>query len=263
MKFSILCPTRNRATGLRRMIESVVATTESPKDVEIIIMYDDDDKATESFLRDYCSKKTFSVPSIRYFARERSMWLARDYYGRMAELARGEFLWGVGDDVEFLTKGWDVILSNRIESYLKDKPDRVVYVSIEDSTPPPPHSIDPPPFCCFPIISKSGVEGLGFLLHYSLATWGADYTIYLVYSHEKVRRVLSVDEVVLDHISYHSGRAIRDGVSLQVEANFRKNPGEFNRIIKEDIGWQASKLQSYISSFEKGRVYGKDSQISS
>ena len=49
MKFSLLCPTRNRIKGIERLLKSLIDTTTNLADIEILFVSDEDDIPTNQF----------------------------------------------------------------------------------------------------------------------------------------------------------------------------------------------------------------------
>ena len=118
MNFSLLCPTRSRDVERDRLLTSIRATTINKNEIEILFAIDRDDLGTKEKLDE--TIKVFSDLNIKYFIRNRSPFLNRDYYNWLAGFANGKFYWVIGDDLVFVHSGWDVYLNNCIEEYLKD-----------------------------------------------------------------------------------------------------------------------------------------------
>lgn len=214
MKFSLLCPSRERPNGIKRLLSSLDRTIQNKQNVQILIAIDEDDIVSQSYLIDRANIPESLMPNFSMHVRPRSEFLNRDYYNWLALQAAGDYLWAIGDDVEFLVHGWDIHIQEVIEAYLKDKPDRIFCASIHDSTPKPPEL--PIPFPCFPLITKEAFRALGFLLHPEIPTWGADYTLYELY--KGAGRILTIeDRVYLDHISHHTGKVVQDMVNKRIE----------------------------------------------
>ena len=244
ISFSLLIPTRDRAVERDRLLKSIITTTTNLNDIEILFAVDRDDLRTQEILSE--TIKTFSNLNIKYFIRNRSIFLNRDYYNWLSGFASGNFYWVIGDDLVFAFNGWDVYLKNRIEDYLKDKHDRIVCVGPKDDTPKPGSL---PYFPCFPIVSKEAVKAIGFVLHPNIPTWGADYALYCLY--KEVPRILVINEnTFLNHISYHTKKVESDALNRRVGEIFNslKMMPQYNvdRIIKEEVPQQINYLKNYI-----------------
>ena len=242
MYFSLLCPTKGRPYGIRRLIASVYNMTDHLEDVEILFAHDTGDDLARQEIDSSIGK--YGALTIKRFERAPSDWINRDFYDYLAEKSEGEFVQAVGDDIVFMTKGWDTILKSKIESYFKTSTDRVLYISIEDSTPPP--NPKDPPFCCFPFLSKEARQVLGFYLHPTVPTWGADQSLYWVMANPAVDRVLVVPEVVVDHISYHTKKAPMDATSQSTRQKFLKEPNAYVDCCKNIIPSDIARLSAHI-----------------
>ena len=244
--FSLICPTRDRMIERSRLLNSLEDTITDPSQVEIIFIVDKDDLRTQNLIEN--SIERHKKLNIKYYTRNRSYFLNRDYYNWASGLAEGEYHWAIGDDLVFKVKGWDKIISERIKEYIKFKPDNIVFASIKDNTPKPTNKL--PKFPCFPLVSKTAIRVLGFLLHPNIPTWGADYALYCLY--KKVDRVLLIeDRIYIEHISYHTKQANEDAISKRVALIFNqlKNISLYNvdRIVKEEVPLQANILSRYIN----------------
>jgi len=219
MRYSLLCPTRHRVHAIRRLLESLVFTTNCKQDFEILFAIDTDDKETKDFFDLSLSTNQYSDLNIRPLYRERSEFLNRDYYNWMASQAKGDFYWAIGDDVVFQVINWDIHIINHLNKYLENKPDKIVCAGIKDNTPKPKPTL--PQFPCFPLISKEAFKTLGFLLHPNIPTWGADYLIYLLYTQAN-RYLVIDDDCYLLHIGIHTKTGPKDETAQSVENIFNR-----------------------------------------
>lgn len=246
MNFAIIVPTRGRVESLQRLMASIEDTTDQPENLNIWIGCDGDDVQTKAICRSLLATKTPSVNAIVF---KPSEWLHRDYVNILAQHAidhGADFVWVLGDDTRIVTKHWDTILHEKIQAVIK--PDGVLYIGVEDSTPQPTafQNLPAPPYTCFPILSKQAVEAVGFFMHPTLKSWGADITLFHLYSHELVNRVLGIPEVVLAHESMHNGSKQMDGTSKTMEARYMTQAMEPERIIRDDIPTEALMLRQFI-----------------
>lgn len=249
MQYSLICPTRDRAMQRERLLKSIQDTISDSRETEIIFVIDNDDMDTEINL-DHLIKK-FRGLNIVYYKRNRSIMLNMDYYNWGAGHAIGKYIWIIGDDVVFQERNWDTYISPIIETYLADKPDRVVCVSAKDNTPVPSKAM--PKFPCFPILTKEAIAAMGFALPSNVPTWGADFVLYKIY--KGVDRLLEIfDKTFLNHISYHTKQVGEDAISKRIGTIFNqlKMRREYNtdRIIAEDVPRHIEFLKNVI----EGRV---------
>ena len=250
MKFSLLCPSRNRIGPLERLIVSLKETVGDPQNVELLVGCDVDDKKTIEMIKRFSD--VYNPIIIRSFIREQSEFINRDYYNWLATFATGEFLHIIGDDCVYVRLYWDKVASMKLDDYLKDKPDGVVYGMVEDGTPAPRG--EEKRFCCFPIISREAYKNLGFVLHEEIPTWGADTSIYAVYADPRVDRVFKIPEIQLKHISHHcGGGVVRDETSLHVEKTYQKySCGQIlGRVMRLNVPKNVDQLANHIENLKR------------
>ena len=219
MKFSLLCPTRERIGSVERLLASLKETVGDPENVEILFGCDIDDMKTVDMLKKFI--EVYKPIQIKYFIRTRSDFINGDYYNWLAGLAKGDFLHVIGDDCVYTKMYWDKLSSMRLDDYLKDKLDRIVYGMVDDGTPAPGGKAKE--FCCFPVLSREAYKTLGFVLHGEIPTWGADTSLYDIFSSPRVNRILNLQDIILKHISHHCSSDVkRDNTSLNIEKTYLK-----------------------------------------
>lgn len=231
MLISLLCPTRNRQKSLNDLIESILNTVSDINNIELLIKQDEDCL----YLLD--SKYTF----IRPFIGKKTDFLNCDYYNFLAKEARGDYLFSIGDDIRLKTKDWYLILQNKVEKYLIDKPDRIAYISVTERGSKAKHP-------CFPIITKEAFNKLGMYFHPQLLSWGADRCIYEVYS--GIDRILHIPEIEIEHISYHDGKAEYDKTAQSMKERFFRDPSCHNLVSKNVVPKNIKMLNDYINNFQ-------------
>ena len=243
---SILCPTRDRIVERDRFLKSINDTISYPQNIEILFAVDKDDVKTRQILPETIKK--YHNLNIKYFIRNRSLFLQRDYYDWLCGMADGDFYWMLGDDVVFLVPNWDVIINRKIAEILSLIPDRIMCLSIADNTPKPKETL--PPFPCYPLVSKEAVNVLGFIAPPEIPNWGADYAIYQIY--QPIGRLYTLnDRIYLNHISSHTKQVKDDNVAKRVGDIFNtlKMLPQYNidRIVKDRIPLYRNQLVAYIN----------------
>jgi glycosyltransferase involved in cell wall biosynthesis len=202
INFSIIFPTRERPKLLSALLRTIETTTSEKDKIEVLVVYDDDDRETDKTVEIF--EEFYRDIKLRFYRVERSRNFSRDYYSFLAKKSKGRYVWAINDDAEFWTQGWDKIVLLKAEEYLRDKPDRVVYIKVSDET----HGEGA---TCFPILSKESVEALGHFFNPLYPTWSADLKLYTVFVHKDVDRVLDLSQdVFLGHNSPHNERRERD-----------------------------------------------------
>jgi hypothetical protein len=219
-QFSLVIPTRERIAELHRLFASLAATVETPSEIEILLAIDNDDFSTIQTLP-FLNEK-FPQFTIKPCFRDSSgefVFINRDYYNWLAEQSTGKYIWVSADDLVYNVLHWDTLIARYIESYLADKPDRIMCAGIKDNTPKPsPHL---PPFPCFPLVTREAFNYFKFVLHPFVPTWGADYLLYLLYFGAE-RYYLIDDAVYLNHISYHTHQCEADKVTKRIGHTFNR-----------------------------------------
>lgn len=238
---SLLCPSRERPTNIVKLLDNIYNTISNPIAVETLFKLDKDDTISINTLKQHFNKIFY----IRLMVKERTDKLNNDYYNFLAKRAYGKYLFSIGDDVVFHTKDWNIILASKIEAYLKDKPDRIAYISVTERGSQAKHP-------CFPIITKEAFNKLGMYFHPQLLSWGADRCLYEVYS--GINRILHIPEIEIEHISYHDKKAPFDKTAQSMKERFFKNPNCHNLVSITEVPSQIQYLQDYIKEYNDSRM---------
>src|SRR5579859_7547389 len=153
IKISLIIPTRNRFSLLQNCIRSFFEKATSQSVVEAIMVCDFDD-CTVRNMDEIALTNNWNLKMV--FQRQSNM-IIRDYNNYGSQCSTGKFIWILNDECEMVTKNWDEILCDKCEEFLVDKPDRIVYVKIDDSTHTSWRREDELG-CCFPILSREAVD---------------------------------------------------------------------------------------------------------
>src|SRR5690348_487730 len=117
--FSFIIPTRQRTECLRRLLDSVTATTRDPGQVEIVLVIDQDDEESIRFQYDGLPlRKVRVAPGLRMGELNMSGY----------RVATGRYLLLLNDDVILRTPGWD----EQVLSAFRSFPDGMVLVHLND-----------------------------------------------------------------------------------------------------------------------------------
>lgn len=213
MNFTIVLASRERPTLLHGLVNSIDQTVLDKTNIEVIVGIDDDDQISHQ----KCKELETQYPYFKYFSQPRSEWLNRDYLNKAAEMGTGRYVIACNDDMEFRTMHWDKIMHDRLEDYLKDKPDGICMATTSDGIADHFGMA----FSCFPLFTRQAINTLGFALIPEARTWVADIVCFNIYN--AIGRVCSIPEVMLYHVAYHSkdelGNPVRerDATSYRVE----------------------------------------------
>jgi len=229
VNFSILIPTRNRVSLLKKAFSSIFSLAKDLNNIEVCVACDEDDKS----IGISSELSNFNHFNIHYYFRSRSTNLVKDYYNWLAmNFATGKYLIMCNDDVEFTVQDWDKLTYEKLEDYLKDKPDRIVYGATEDLEYVPFRK-EENWFSCFPLLSRESVDAMGHFFDWEYSADNADIT--LIESFKRINRVLDLrKELIIKHISVRSGRREADSL-LNTDLSLVIKPGNPENVICENV----------------------------
>ncbi len=247
-KFSLLVPTRERIKLAAGFMNSVFRNTTNKEDIEVLFVCDDDDTGSQNYVEQF--KKTYGSIDIKLYTRPRTEFINADYYNWLADKAEGELFWVLADDLELVQPNWDVTVYQNYLTYINDKIDKVVCLSIKDNTPVPSHTM--PKFPCFPMFTREAKDFFGWILHPTTPNWGADYICYMIF--KPCGRLLEIhDTNYINHISWHTKQVKPDHINQRIGNIFNKLKmiPKYNtdRALSEEVPQLRKKLESYINDF--------------
>jgi len=252
--FSLLVPTRERLSELRRFITSIAKTVDKANyyTIEILLAVDYDHQPTIDNILSI--QQDFPELDIQYFLRERSEFLNGDYYNWLASSAAGDYLWVCADDLVIQEINWDIIFRKRLQTLSDQHPDKMFCVAVLDNTPTPNNNpADKCQYPCFQIFPKEVLKEVGFILPPQIATWGADKYIYWLYT--KLNRLYWFeDKCYIDHRGYHEKGENPDAITIRIgEINAAKAVNPHHNILKQSAMIEAQYLQikQYIDNYSK------------
>lgn len=125
MKYSLFLPSRDRIEGLERLLESIYSNfcgIYSMPIFEIIIRLDSDDSKSINAISSLSLKYDGPPCQIKFIVGTRCKgWCMQYYVNELCKLASGKYIFGLNDDVTFLTKNWEIELEKSI------KEDKIYY----------------------------------------------------------------------------------------------------------------------------------------
>jgi glycosyl transferase/beta-hydroxylase protein BlmF len=127
MKLALLCPTRERVGSVRRLVDSILATTTDTNNIILYLGIDDDDPTkgeVEEMVSEYSFVKVITVPSdgTGEFIGLGKIW------NHMVTEVPDEIFAMIGDDMVFETKNWDVEILGEFER----SADKIILVHCND-----------------------------------------------------------------------------------------------------------------------------------
>jgi hypothetical protein len=236
------------------MCLSIKNTISDQKNIEVLVAHDKDDR--ETMVSKYELISTFK-PWLKFFPRERSSNLSKDYYNWLYDFSQGKYILVMNDDCQIINSNWDKFAYEKlIETNWKDqiflgitypalkldlknvgnkidsKHVRNCINLVETKTP-----INNITYSSFPILTRETIEILGYIFPPPFGGWSND--IYLGYIFQRIYRHIHLPEIKIKHLSFRTGRP-KDSVSLNVGEISKNSTG----II--DINEEISKLKSKI-----------------
>ena len=222
MNISITIPSRLRLDLLEMCIKAWFDLAESPDLIETNIMCDSDDSLTHDFLYKIKEKYPNVIPHIVEITpqmRQEGLNIHDLFFNPGARKATGKYVWGTGNDVEIKVKYYDKIICEKIEEFLQDKPDRILYCKVNNDKLNSPLTSGA---CTFPITTKETVSVIGGTVPNEITSWGGDIALFNIYNTLKANRILDLsDRILIWHWSHHTGRTgpIGDEVAHTLNTN--------------------------------------------
>jgi ABC-type polysaccharide/polyol phosphate transport system ATPase subunit len=187
-RISVLLPTRGRAELLRRFLESVLARSEQPDRVEVVIYADEDDPASHGLQVEGLAVRTIVGPRA-------SM---GHYNTTCFEHSRGEIVVLGNDDVVIQTRGWDRKLRD-MHAAIRDR----VYLAY------PNDLFKGRGLSAFPILSRKACEILGEPFPAAYRGAFIDYHLLdIIKRLEQLgqQRLFYLEDVVFEHMHHRTGK---------------------------------------------------------
>jgi ABC-type polysaccharide/polyol phosphate transport system ATPase subunit len=193
-RISLLLPTRGRAELLRRFLESVLARSEQPELVEVVVYADADDPASHGFQVEGLAVRTIVGPRA-------SM---GEYNTACFEQSRGDILVLGNDDVVIQTRGWDRKL-REMHAAMQDG----VYLAY------PNDLFKGRDLSAFPILSRRVCQLLGRPFPKEYRGAFIDYHLLDIFKRLERRgqpRLIYLEDVVFEHLHYRTGKGDFDEI---------------------------------------------------
>lgn len=217
--FSIIFNSRNRVGMLTKMLECIERTANDIDGIETIVNFDDDDTASVSSIDELNSRFSFLTCLVN--KREHNI---HTNVNKMAFMAKGDYIWALGDDCHIMTKDWDVIAIDKFSAASDVFGDRIFMGAVEST------SVDKCTqfgwYCDAPILTKEARDGLGYLIHPHFVSVGADVATWKIYS--SVNRIVDLRNIIFDHVTHNTVDACQTKDQTQLEYLERMNGQVFN-----------------------------------
>lgn len=191
---SLLLPTRGRPELLRRFLESVLARSERPDRVEVVIYADADDPQSHGFRVEGLEVRTLIGPRVSMGG----------YNTACFEQSRGEIVVLGNDDVVIQTRGWDRKL-REMHAAMQDG----IYLAY------PNDLFKGRGLSAFPILSRKVCETLGRPFPTEYLGAFIDYHLLDIFKRLERRghaRLIYLEDIVFEHMHYRTGKGDFDEV---------------------------------------------------
>ena len=187
-RISILCPTRNRPGQLAEMMKSALNMSLKPDLIEFCLYIDVDDSSYDDLV----------LPNNVTVIRGPRMWLSM-MYNSLLTAAKGEYFFWSGDDVDFLTHGWDEEMRKEITKFSS----KLGVVHVNDMATSYPQK-----YATIGMVHRNWVKVFGYVFTPHLRDNGIDFWISNVSN--QVNRRAYLPQVKVEHKQYRQGKVTID-----------------------------------------------------
>jgi hypothetical protein len=158
---SLFFNTRKRTGLLNNLLSSIYNTVQSADNIEVFVTVDNDDSESKEFLdsinfpnlsKEFLDSINFPNLNVRSIEKPSNLHTS---INEMAEMASGDFLFVLNDDVIFRTFHWDRKI---IDNY---NPEEILYIATHDN------SVDKTNhgrYASFPILTRAAYEALDLMV---------------------------------------------------------------------------------------------------
>ena len=239
MKIALLCPTRERVKDVKRLIESLLATTNNLENITLYLGIDDDDPSDYSNDSDFI--KIVNIPSTGSFIGLGKIW------NLMVKEAPEDILAMIGDDMVFETKDWDIAILNEF----KKKKDNVLMVHCNDGM----RGVGNPypnikPLAVNSFIHRLYYETFGYYVREEWKHGYHDTWLHDVF--DKVNRRVYNHNIKINHlhVSNPNAESKGDAISARLSEGFHSisNPQQVYNNLQNVRNVEAKRLQEIIDN---------------
>lgn len=240
MNFTILFNSRGRVPMLKQMLTRIQNTTFDISNIEVLINIDNDDIESVEAVKDFENEFEF----VKFLINPRELNIHK-HVNIMANMARGKYIWALGDDCHIMTMHWDKIAQNKLDNYLSNKPDGIVLGAVDSTSVDKELNSPTGWYCDAPILTAKGRDALGYLIHPHFLSLGADVVTFRIY--KAINRIVDLREIIFDHITHNTVEKVINPDRVGAEYRMRQrehqilNPHTYD--CSKDIELLRSKLQ--------------------
>ena len=209
MKIALLCPTRNRMNKLSTLISSLNCTIQNNTNVVLVLGIDEDDPAKKhySFL-----EKNIPYLKIVEFKNNGKFLGLSTMWNTMAAKIEADIYAMIGDDMVFMTAGWDVEIIKEFTS--PDCPvDKIKMVHCNDGMRGPGNiHATVAPLCVNFFIHKNYIDTTGYFVEPYLENTHHDTWVQIIF--DSLKRTKYRHDIIIKHLHYSTVDNKMDNVVL-------------------------------------------------
>lgn len=233
MRISLLIPTRKRPDNMQRVVDSAFKKANKPSEIEVIFYIDNDDNESTKKIG-----KLGNWPQVGYVPGERIV--LSQMWNECWKVATADIGMHCGDDVVFITQGWD----NIIYQAFQEVSDKIMFAYGRDGI------VDSDELGTHGFIHRNWVETVGYFVppYFSWCyndTWLTDVS-------KKIGRLKYIPELLIEHLhpAHQSKKIAMDSTYLEASARGRRDKclDIYNSKEHERVA-DAAKLTKFIENF--------------
>lgn len=208
---SVVCPTRNRPDNVRKLVASARSRADHPEQLQLVFYVDDDDQ-------------TFPLTAGEDISIVRGPRFTLSLmYNVCLPAVRGDIIMYAGDDLEFISQGWDTAVRKCFDSF----PDRLILVHGDDM------GQDPRKVATHGFLHRRWVETVGYLVPPFFPAGWADS--WLTEVADRVGRRWFLPDLLIEHQHPLWGKGSLDQTHEERLERLRSDHGgsRFSRLRRE------------------------------
>lgn len=249
IRISLITPTRNRPQDLTNVLNSLMEMTTHRETIEVLLAVDKCDPVMLPLIKSF--EEEYRAINVKFFIVDRSDHISKDYFNFLSLKAQGRWVMCINDDSIFMTKGWDVLVNDKMLLASNRYGDDILLGIVNDGMIREGDLKVKPDMSCWVLSSKEYINLMDGLLIEEIYNWGGDYWIGRLF--KKVaggQRKVYIQEVLIEHNSHHANP--RRKIQLPQPESFQHfmrienaHPCQFNEAL---LRGKVNKINEYIKS---------------
>ena len=243
MNIALMCPTRNRMNKLMTLVSSLVCTIDNNKNVILVLGVDEDDPAKKHYA--FLEK---NIPFIRLveFQNNGKFLGLSTMWNTMAKKIDADIYAMIGDDMTFMTPGWDIEILKEFTEPNCPK-DKIQMLHCNDGMRGPGNiHAAVPPLCVNFFLHKNYIQATGYFVEPYMENTHHDTWPQIIF--DKLGRTKYRHDILIKHLHYSETNGKMDNVSTNLE-KLRENIWNNNNFVhtyKKEMEDEIEKLLNYI-----------------